>query len=133
MTWSFEFIFYSTVQYRDWNQLNNCWSVIGFGILCWCPLKSGLFMHVVAQKMKFSIKDFFSKCDQIRKKLRIWSHLLKKSIMENFLFCAVVAAREGSIWDYYFWLGVTSFASQSVISKKIPWSSMSLERTNRHH
>ena len=42
-----------------------------------------------AQKMKFSIKDFFSKCDQIRRKLRIWSHLLKKSIMENFIFCAV--------------------------------------------
>ena len=30
--------------------------------------------------MKFSIKDFFSKCDQIRRKLRIWSHLLKKSL-----------------------------------------------------
>ena len=28
------------------------------------------------QKMKFSIKDFFSKCDQIHRKLRIWSHLL---------------------------------------------------------
>ena len=38
---------------------------------------------------KVSIKDFFSKCDQIRKKLRIWSHLLKKSLMENFIFCAV--------------------------------------------
>ena len=37
--------------------------------------------------MKFSIKDFFSKCDQIRRKLRIWSHLLKKSLMENFIFC----------------------------------------------
>ena len=42
-----------------------------------------------AQKMKFSIKDFFSKCDQIRSFLRIWSHLLKKSLMENFIFCAV--------------------------------------------
>ena len=39
-----------------------------------------------AQKVKFTIKDFFSKCDQIRKKLRIWSHLLKKSLMENFIF-----------------------------------------------
>ena len=39
--------------------------------------------------MKFSIKDFFSKCDQIRRKLRIWSHLLKKTLMENFIFCAV--------------------------------------------
>ena len=36
--------------------------------------------------MKFSIKDFFSKCDQIRSFLRIWSHLLKKSFMENFIF-----------------------------------------------
>ena len=42
-----------------------------------------------AQKMKFFITDFFSKCDQIRRKLRIWSHLLKKSIMENFIFCTV--------------------------------------------
>ena len=39
--------------------------------------------------MKFSIQDFFSKCKQIRRKLRIWSHLLKKFLMENFIFCAV--------------------------------------------
>ena len=39
--------------------------------------------------MKFSIKDFFSKCDQIRRKLRIWSHLLKKSLMQNFIFSPV--------------------------------------------
>ena len=36
--------------------------------------------------MKFFIEDFFSKCDQIRSFLRIWSHLLKKSLMENFIF-----------------------------------------------
>ena len=40
--------------------------------------------------MKFSIKDFFSQCDQICSFLRIWSPLLKKSLMENFIFCAVV-------------------------------------------
>ena len=40
------------------------------------------------EKMKFSIKDFFSKYDQIRSFLRILSHLLKKSFMENFIFCA---------------------------------------------
>ena len=39
--------------------------------------------------MKFPIKDFFSKCDQIRRKLRIWSHLLKKFLMKNFTFCVV--------------------------------------------
>ena len=42
-----------------------------------------------AQKMKFSITDFFSKYDQIRRELRIWSHLLTKSVMENFIFCVV--------------------------------------------
>ena len=34
--------------------------------------------------MKFSIKDLFSKCF-----LRIWSDLLKKSLKESFIFCAV--------------------------------------------
>ena len=47
-------------------------------------------MQSSAQKMKLSTKDFFSKCNQIRRKLRIWSHLLKKSLMENFIFCAVI-------------------------------------------
>ena len=42
--------------------------------------------------MKFSIKDFSSKCDQICRRLRILSHLLKRSLMENFIFCAVSAA-----------------------------------------
>ena len=38
-------------------------------------------------KMKFSIKDFFSKCDQMDSFLQIWSHLLKK--FSNFIFRAV--------------------------------------------
>ena len=33
--------------------------------------------------------DSFSKCDQIRCFLRIWSHLLKKSSMENLIFRAL--------------------------------------------
>ena len=40
--------------------------------------------------MKFSIKHFFSKYDQIRSFLQIWLHLLKKSLMENFIFYAVI-------------------------------------------
>ena len=32
--------------------------------------------------MEFSIKDLLSKCEQIHGKLRIWSHLMKKSLME---------------------------------------------------
>ena len=35
-------------------------------------------------KMKFSIKDLFSKCHQVLSFLPIWSHLLKKSLIENF-------------------------------------------------
>ena len=41
--------------------------------------------------MKFSIKYFFIKCGQIRSFLRISSHLMKKFLMENFTFCAVLA------------------------------------------
>ena len=51
-----------------------------------------LSWYHTAQKMKFSIKDFFSKCDQIRSFLQIWLHLPKKSLMKNFIFRAV------SIW-----------------------------------
>ena len=43
-------------------------------------------VFITAQNMKSSIKDFFSKCDQIRSFLRIWSHLLRKFLMENFFF-----------------------------------------------
>ena len=46
------------------------------------------------QKMKFAIKDFFSKCDQIRRKLRIWSQLLKNYLMGNFIFCAVIPSKD---------------------------------------
>ena len=61
-----------------------------------------------AQKLMFSIKHFFSKCDQIRRKLWIWFHLLKKSLMENFISCAVMY---GSLffkivhlsWPPYIW------------------------------
>ena len=46
------------------------------------------------KKMKFSIKDFSCKCDQIRRKLRIWSNFLKKYLMENFFFCVADAIKK---------------------------------------
>ena len=49
--------------------------------------------------MKFFIKDFFSKCDQIRRKLRIWWYVLKKSLMENFIFCAVTNFSISKVWS----------------------------------
>ena len=47
--------------------------------------------HYTAKKMNFSIKFFLGKCEQICRKLRVWSHLLKKFLMENIIFCAVLA------------------------------------------
>ena len=38
--------------------------------------------NITAQKTKFSIKNFFSV-------LRIWSHLVKRFLIENFIFYAV--------------------------------------------
>ena len=48
-----------------------------------------------AQKMMFFIKDFFSKCGQ----MWIWSHLLKKYLMKNLTFCAVVILKR--ISEYF--------------------------------
>ena len=51
--------------------------------------------------MQFSIKDFLIKYDQIRSFLRIWSHLLKKSLIENFIFSVVWAAYLTMHWLVY--------------------------------
>ena len=50
--------------------------------------KSVITYHT-AQKLKFSTKEFVSKCDQTHSFLRIGSHLLNKSLMEYFIFRAV--------------------------------------------
>ena len=39
--------------------------------------------------MKFSIKGFLNKYGRIRSFLSTWLHLLKKSLIEYFIFCAV--------------------------------------------
>ena len=46
-----------------------------------------------AEKMKFSAKDFFSNCQQIREKLQICPYLLQKSLMGNLIFYATVDCR----------------------------------------
>ena len=40
--------------------------------MVWCKLRIFPTSKYTAQKIKFSIKDFFSKCNQIRSKLRIY-------------------------------------------------------------
>ena len=63
-------IFYDSITYLLWRTTADRMN---------CPSTN------TAQKMKFSIKDFFSKCNQIHSLLQIWSHLLKKSLVENFM------------------------------------------------
>ena len=46
------------------------------------PIQDRVIITVATAQKKFFIKDFFSKCDQICRKL-------KKSLMENFIFCVV--------------------------------------------
>ena len=67
------------------NTLNYFWSSKETGSVAILKQSDILtyFSQITAQKMKFSIKDFFDKCDQIRSFLWIWSHLLKKSLMGN--------------------------------------------------
>ena len=87
----------------------------GWSSRLWDKNRWGFYLHCNGKpgwhctKMKFSIKDFFSKCDQIRRKLRIWSHLRKKSLMENFIFCAV--------WKFILMLKVVHVSNS-------PWTSL---------
>ena len=70
-----------------------CYFPIFAFFLYFVPLTFSMIVDILH---KFSAEDSFSKCDQIRSFLRIWSHLLKKSLMENFIFCAVIDCRDGS-------------------------------------
>ena len=54
--------------------------LLGNNKLCGKIASLARIIFGTAQKMKFSIEDFSSKCD---------SHLLKKSLTENLIFCAV--------------------------------------------
>ena len=77
--------------------------ISGTDVYCCCTLDSSRSCHPQHlqkltlprflkhfEMLSFSIKDFFSKCDQICCFQQIWSHLLKKSLMEIFIFGAVI-------------------------------------------
>ena len=54
------------------------------------------FSTIKVNKKGKVFQDFFRQYHQICKKLRIWSHLLKKSLMENVTFWAVPVNFESS-------------------------------------
>ena len=100
-TQSPDIIAYLTFEYiASWNSW--CTSVTKYfwvkkkahhGCVCICAEPYVIWSTQIAwtlhKKKKFSIKEFFSKYEQIHRTLQIWSHLLKKSLMENFIFHAV--------------------------------------------
>ena len=84
-------------------------------------------MTYIAWKIKFPIKDFFSKCGQIRMKQRIWSHLRKKSLMENFIFCAVLLTnfiKKATIYLVKFSDFLLSFTMSLTQRKNCPYSEL---------
>ena len=70
---------------------------------CRIKIKIAKRFAYATQKMKFSIKDFFSQCDQIRSFLRIWSHVLKKSSMGNVIFLCGYIFKIWKTLFLYFW------------------------------
>ena len=73
-----------------WRPLSNSFQNehIAIGSMSEFLRKPFLEMYLVLHK-NFFINGYFNKCDQIRSFLWIWSHLLKKSLRENFIFYAV--------------------------------------------
>ena len=57
----------------------------------WHFLRSGIYSWLLSRNtiMNFFIKNFLSKYDQIRRKVLICSDFLRKSLMEDFTFCAM--------------------------------------------
>ena len=60
-----------------------------------CIATNGKGRHFTAgalDKKSFPLR-ISSVSDQIRRKLRVWLHLLKNSLLENFIFCSVGVAK----------------------------------------
>ena len=55
-------------------------------------------MSLTAQKIKFALEDFFSKCDQIVSFLRIWLHL-QKFLIKKINFYATLYSSLGLLLD----------------------------------
>ena len=70
-------------------------------------------------KNEIFIKDFFIKFDQICRNLRMWSHLLKKSLMENFIVCAMKDVSSNMNHDFGFIGKYNEFLAEYTIKKEM--------------
>ena len=96
VTWFIYFLDLLWVRY-------NCFIIVGY---VWQILWRGSPHPWAAPKKPIlnRVKDFFSKYDQIRRKLWIWSYLLKKSLMENFVFSAVCHTESVHLFRRILWI-----------------------------
>ena len=82
------FVFYFLSEYRKiWTRNNSAFGHVSRSGVFGSCLTYSFMSHCT--KMKFSVEDFFNKYNQIRRKLQIWLHLPKKSLVENFILCVV--------------------------------------------
>ena len=83
--------------------------------------------------MNFSIQDFFSECDQIHRFLRIWSHLLNKSLMEYIIFCTVymITSLDNSFINHIF-IGYVWLVKRTNLLSKENVSSPQMEIEKNH-
>ena len=58
------------------------------------------YTTLYSTKITFCVMDCFSKFYQIRRKLQVCSHLLKKSLTENFIFCVIWSLRSRRQTEY---------------------------------
>ena len=103
VTWFIYFLDLLWVRY-------NCFIIVGY---VWQILWRGSPHPWAAPKKPIlnRVKDFFSKYDQIRSFLQITPYLLKKSLMENFIFCAVISGDWGE-------LGISNLAWMSLVKSQ---------------
>ena len=62
--------------------------------------RNDFFAGFTAQKMKFSIKDFFVKCDQIRSFMRIFFTFTKENLNGKLYFLCSGSRKGATLWDY---------------------------------
>ena len=87
--------------------------------------RSGWIIYLALNK-QFAIKDLFSKCDQIRSFLWIWS-LLLKSLMKNFIFCAVSLLAIHKIYsDFWNQVKIMSLAPEEFAPEYVPHSAVNV-------
>ena len=93
-------------------------------------ISSSSILMTLHYTKKCFFKDIFCKCDHIRRKLRIWSHLRKEFLMKYFIFCAVTRVRPFAwilkLKQYDFW---TSNWNVNACFWKIVLSSYISQRT----